>query len=175
MTRPPLSRSTVPTAEARSHGSHRAAGVSSVPSLIRVVTMLAAASVAHRCASAMLAARVGAPAEPVESRERTNAGVEAGPALGAPPVGVHVPGVAAARPSEAARRPHGRVPVHVHGHLVYAQLGHRLAFDVVDVLLLLPDLAGGPVDVAERRGQDRAEHVPRALAARVDELLVEFE
>jgi len=41
---PTLSRSTVPTAEARSHGFQRATGVSRVPSLTRSVIMLAAAS-----------------------------------------------------------------------------------------------------------------------------------
>lgn len=47
--RPPLSRSTVPTADARSHGRHRDAGVSRVPSLIRSVTIAAAPSVTHAC------------------------------------------------------------------------------------------------------------------------------
>ncbi len=66
MTRPPLSRSTVPTAEARSHGLHRAAGVSSVPSLIRSVTMAAAASVAQAY-TPNTASQVKMPSQPCRS------------------------------------------------------------------------------------------------------------
>ena len=39
----------MPTADARSQGRHREAGVSSVPSLIRSVTIAAAPSATHAC------------------------------------------------------------------------------------------------------------------------------
>ena len=61
--RPPLSRSTVSTADARSHGRHRDAGVSIVPSLTRSVTIAAAPSVTHACRP-QTASQVNTPSQP---------------------------------------------------------------------------------------------------------------
>lgn len=64
--RPLLSWSTVSTQEARSHGRHRAAGVSSVPSLIVSVTIAAAPRVTHAC-PCQSASQVKMPSQPRSS------------------------------------------------------------------------------------------------------------
>ena len=71
--RPPLSRSTVPTADARSQGRHREAGVSSVPSLIRSVTMAAAPSVTQ-ASTPHTASQVNTPSQPCRSPSAARSG-----------------------------------------------------------------------------------------------------
>src|SRR6266511_5519459 len=62
----------------------------------------------------------------------------------------------------------------MHRQLIDRKGRGRMALEMCDVAILRPHLAGSSVEVGERWGENRLQHLPRAIPKRLDELDIQI-